>query len=206
MILTSKLDKMLNEILLRYPDYNEGEYITFGVLIVDPRQSETREYIINYLPYFDMQSANYFNFFIPGFKHGDNLNHCQICVRGESYYFDENVFYDFCNEFFSRLDIHYTFNPMLILTTMKIMDINTAEYIVIELDNNNWNSVRRAGVLFGNIFETARTTPDLKNIRRRLMKTEIKKHLLNIIIKSIDSDCLTEIAETGKEIARYRIR
>lgn len=206
MYLTSSLDKMMKEIKSRHSDYGEDDYITFGILIVDQRQSDAREYIINFFPYFDRRSADYINFYIPGFRKGMIPNHHLYEIRGLNYYFDEKLFIDFCHEFFDRFKIRYTFNPMLILTTMQIKNINTAEFVVIELDDNDSNSVRRAGMLFDEIFKTARYTPDLRNIQKHLMKTQIKNHLLKLIVSSFNSDCLTEIAETGKEIARYRIR
>lgn len=197
---------MMRDILRSYPDYNDREFITFGILIVDPRQRDSRDYIINNFPLFDIHSDRYFDFFIPGFMQGQKQGYLQFTVRGRDYYFDEMLFFSFCEEFCNRFRIPYTYNPMLILMTMQKSDINTAEFIVIELDDNDRNSVRRAGMLFDEIFKTARYTLDLKNMKKDLMKTQIKNHLLNLIITAFNSDCLTEIAETGKEIARYRIK
>lgn len=206
MYLTSSLDKMMKEIKSRYPDYGEDEFITFGILIVDPRQRDTEEYIINYFPLFDKLSANYFNFYIPGFKSGYNMEHPQYNLRGVNYYFDENMFFDFYHEFLERYGIRFTFNPMLILTTMQIDNINTAEFIVIELDDNDRNSIRRAGMLFEEIFEIARETPALQDIQRELRQKSIENHLNKIVLSIFNKMWITEISKTGQELARYRIR
>ena len=92
---------------------------------------------------------------------------------------------------------------------MQKSNINTAEYIVLELDNNyrtNWNSIRRVGTLFEEIFEIARKTPDLKDIQMGLTHTYVKSHLLNIVVSVFNRTWINEIAKSGGELARYRIR
>ncbi len=199
-------EKMMDDIKSCFHEHSDDEFITFGILIVDPRQRDAREYIINNFPLFDIHADNYFHFFIPGFMRGRKPHHHPFRLREMDYYFDETLFFAFCEDFCRRFRFEYIYNPMLILMTMQKGDINTAECIVIELDDNDRNSVRRAGVLFDEIFRTARYTPDLRHIQKHLIKTEIKNHLFNLIINSVNSNCLAEIAEAGKEIARYRIR
>ena len=82
-----------DSIIKRYNDY---EQITFGILLADPRQTEAREYILNYLDVFNKQSKHYFDFFLPGF---DNLytgpSHdplYDITVNKKRYYFVPEMF------------------------------------------------------------------------------------------------------------------
>lgn len=206
MNLTGNFDKMMDEIKSCYPEYADNEYITFGILIVDPRQRDAQEYIINNFPLFDIHSAGYFNFFIPGFMRGEKAGYPQFKVRGIEYYFDEMIFFAFCEEFHHRFKIAYAYNPMLVLMTMQKGDINTAECIVIELDDNDWNSVRRAGNLFDEIFETARLNPNLINIQQELRQTYVKRNWLDIVTSLIDNKWINEIVKSGKELGRYRIR
>lgn len=205
MYLTSNFEKMMSDILASYSDYSDREYITFGILIVDPRQPDTKAHITNYFSRFDTESAGYFNFFIPGFRRGENPDH-DFKVRGVEHNFDDGLLDSFCDEFCRRFNIAYPYNPTLILMTMQKSDINTAEYIVFELGNNYGNNLHRVGRLFDEIFEIARRTPDLKNIQMGLAHTYIKSRLLNIIVSVFNKAWITEIAKTGGELARYRIR
>ena len=41
-------ERLYYDILKRYKEYTNTEYVTFGILIADPRQTEAREYILNY--------------------------------------------------------------------------------------------------------------------------------------------------------------
>ena len=38
-------ERLKYDILEVYHDYGEGEYVTFGILIADPRQTVAKEYI-----------------------------------------------------------------------------------------------------------------------------------------------------------------
>lgn len=208
MHLTGDFEQMMNLIFDSYPDYSDREYITFGILIVDPRQPDTKAQITNHLSHFDALSAGYFDFFIPGFRR-DEISEHHYKIRGVDHYFDEELWYNFCDEFCKKFKIIHTYNPMLILMTMQKSDINTAEYIVLELDNyyrSNPNGIRRAACLFEKIFEIARETPDLYSIRGRLCQTYLKSHLLNIVISLFNQPWISELSTTGQELARYRIR
>lgn len=54
---------LCKKIINKYDDY---EKITFGILLADPRQTESREYILNYLNLFNKESCGLFDFFVPG--------------------------------------------------------------------------------------------------------------------------------------------
>lgn len=56
-----------NDLLDRYSNYEDSDFVTFGILIADPRQTAAREFIFNYLNVFDRESGDYFDFFIPGY-------------------------------------------------------------------------------------------------------------------------------------------
>lgn len=204
---TGSYERLYYDIIHRY---NEDEgYVTFGILIADPRQSEAKEYITNYLDYFDKESKNYFDFFIPGYcEFNFNSNEVTevINVSNKRYYFYSYMFDDFCKNLKKDFGIKYTFNPMLILIAMRKANINTAQYIVIELDNYGTSCIRRSGELFLEIFDIAKKNPDLLNIRNSLCGTYVKGNWLNSIINLIGENWLTEITKKANELKRYRIK
>ena len=222
MIPTGDFFRLKNDILSRY----ENDEVTFGILIADPRQNETREYIYNYLSVFHDESGKLFDFFIPGYE--------KVIYRGKPYkldvyhettssrvinehtfrmvsnniefQFNRRLFDEFCSKLKENFGIQYTFNPMLILMSMKPGYIHTAKYIVIELDDNEWHSVRRSGVFFIDLFNIFRTDTSLEYIQNHMKSTYAKGNLINTIINSIGKSWLVEVKKYGDEIKRYRIR
>ena len=113
----------------RYSDY---DVVTFGILIADPRQTEAREYILNYLQVFHNASGELFDFYLPGYssvQYGD-LESFGITIDRTEYYFGKRLFLEFLQELNRNFGIQYTFNPMLILMSMKPGHLNTVEFIV----------------------------------------------------------------------------
>lgn len=49
-------------IMSKYVAYDQ---ITYGILLVDPRQTESREYLLNYLNVFHKESCGLDDFFLP---------------------------------------------------------------------------------------------------------------------------------------------
>lgn len=213
---TGDFSRFQNDILTRYLDYDE---ITFGILIVDPRQSESREYILNYLDVFHNESGKSFDFFIPGYTFHyieefykspnfkcENTNEFIIDIGNIEFLFDKNTFNKFCNELNKNFKIRYTFNPMLILMSMKPGYIGTAKYIIIELDKNDYHTARRSGEFFMDLFNSIRTDNSLEHIQYHMEKTYIKGNLLDSIINSIGINWLTEIHNTNESMKKYRIK
>ena len=57
-------DDVATRILERKPG---GTSVVIGILIADWRQTEAREYILNYMNMFDEESGKFIDFFIPGY-------------------------------------------------------------------------------------------------------------------------------------------
>lgn len=102
--------------------------------------------------------------------------------------------------------IKYTFNPMLILMTMKKGYKGTAKYIVIELDDYGDYGVRRSGQLFLDIFEATKKSSNLNDIKDSLTGTYIKGNVLDSIINAIGQEWLCEIRRSSNELKRYKIK
>ena len=68
--------------------YDEEIPITMGILVADYRQSDAREYILNYLNRFDEKSGKYIDFYLPGYymfskeskNEWKNRSHQNICI------------------------------------------------------------------------------------------------------------------------------
>ena len=196
----------LNSISSIKDDY---EKVTFGILIADPRQSEAKEYILNYLNIFHMRSCGYFRFFLPGYDKNASLNDYEtirIRIGFLDYYFDEALFNDCIEGFRKTFGIEYTYNPMLILMSMKPGYLHTTEYIVIELDDNERNNCRRSGILFSKIIDIAKNNPDIDHIGLRIGMGVIAKDVLLLLIDEIAPTWLSEVVKKGRELKRYRIK
>lgn len=204
---TGSFKRFEHDILGRYNDYGKDDYVTFGILIADPRQTDSREYIYNYLDHFNEESENCFDFFIPGYTEHNWSNDAKkviVNVNSKDYYFSYKLFMEFLNMLKMHFGIKYTYNPMLILMSMKLEQIRTAKYIVIELDNNS-HDIRRSGMIFSKIFEFARETPGIKDLQRRFVTTYIRGNWLNDILHILNQDKLLKVINIRKNINIYRI-
>ena len=199
-------ERLYYDILKRYKEYTNTEYVTFGILIADPRQTEAREYILNYLDIFNRESGKFFDFFIPGYFQEFYESDYNIQVGNITYGFNVKLFNEFCNNLKNDFDIQYTFNPMLILMSMPKGDKNRAQFVIIELDDYNDYGIRRSGELFLKIFSIAKADNRLCEINNELRNTYIKGNAIESIINAIGSDWLSEITKKTKEINRYKIK
>ena len=190
--------------------YDEFEFITFGILIADSRQSCTKEYILNYVDMFNDQSGRYFDFFIPGYSEFPSNDDAKdyITIGEKKYYFSYQQFKEFVyglEDSFS-LKFRYTFNPMLILMSMKPGHFDSAEFIILELDELNEFGIRRSGELFRTIFDKARYTNELREIRSGFKKTYIKNNCLDSIINAISPSWMLELKKAYGKAKCYRIK
>ena len=201
-------DRFSSDLLSRYRDVGESERVTFGILLVDPRQTEARQHICNYLDVFNEESGAYFDFFIPGYF--EEPWECDaegsIRIGNRVYYFSQKDFNNFWRNLEKEFSIEYTFNPMLILMSMEIARKQTAEFIVIELDSKSPYGVARSGMLFRRIFQAAKTSPLLSDIQTTIRSTYIKGNWLDAIVNALGPDWLVEVQKQNNELRRYRIR
>lgn len=214
---TGNFERFKCDILEHYSDYDE---ITFGILIADPRQTECREYILNYLTVFNKESGKLFDFFIPGYdkvkynKESIKSPFFEFKPNGRIYIHQDNISFQFDEEMFNHFrdmlkqtfDIPNTFNPTLILMSMKPGYMETVKYITIELDDNEHHSARRAGQFFIDLFDAVKSDNSLEHIQYHMGKTYVKGNLLDSIINSIGKNWLTEIYNTSKNMKKYRIK
>jgi len=230
MELITDFEELSKRILKKYED--EDSCVTMGILVADYRQSEAREYMLNYLRRFDMLSGKYIDFYLPGYymyakdskDEWKKRDHYNICVSrhcssrkevfldriSSPYYFDDYLFEDFLREFEKKTGIKYTYNPMLILVEVKKDkcrgELQFQDKIVIELDDDTPRGCRRSGQLFEAIFDIAKKEAHLDRFGKELKMRYIKGNALQKIASILDGNIIEALGETAEGIFRYRIK
>ncbi len=229
MELVEDFDTLCRKILNKY---DSDECITVGILVADYRQTECREYIINYLNRFDELSGKYIDFYLPGYYlyTGDGKtdwpkgNHYNMCIskhrssQTEIYldrmkspvYFDYYLFEDFLRELEKRTHITYRYCPMLILVEVSQEkfrgQLEFQRKMVIDLDDGTDNGVKRAGNLFDAIFEFAKKEVHLDRFRKGLRMRYIKGHAIHNMIKILDGERFEVVEDIAYGIIEYRLK
>lgn len=229
MELVTDFETLSKKVLEKYAD---EVCVTMGILIADYRQSEAREYILNYLNRFDELSGKYIDFYLPGYymftkdskDEWEKRQHYNMCVSRHCsmhdpiyldrtdapYYFDDYLFEDFLREFNKKTGVSYTYNPMLILIEVKKEryrgQIQFQDRIVIELDENTSRGIRRSGQLFEAIFDIAKRESNLHRFGRALKIKYIKGNAVQKIASMLDGNLIEAISESAEGIMTYRIK
>lgn len=208
-----------NKVLLNYPDYYDDE-ITFGILLVDPEQSDCKEYLLNYLNSFHKKSQEAFDFYIPGFTdnpyyYGEyeeqisfmniSKNIPIISIDQKNYYFCRKYYEDFIDNLEEMFHIQPTFNPMLILMEMKPGHVKDTKFVVIELDNLDSHGIRRSGQFFYNLLNITKKVKTLEEIVTKEQSYYAHTKGIDSIISAIGINWLTETKKAHNEFKRFKI-
>lgn len=212
--------------------YEEDIPITMGILVADYRQSDAREYILNYLDRFDKKSGKFIDFYLPGYymfskeseNEWKNRSHQNICISRhcssscpiyisrikENFYFDGYLFDDFLYEFENKTGISYMYSPMLILVEVNKRkgygQIEFQDKMVIDLDDGTPRGVRRSGVLFEEIFNIAKHEVELDRFKREMRMCYLKGNAVRTIVSILDGNIIEPLAENVGGIMKYRIK
>ena len=205
---TGSFERFQSDILEVYGGYGDKEYVTFGILIADLRQTDAEEYIYNYIDIFNDESGKYIDFFIPGYTKEEWYRDAKkyFSIRKQDYFFSYELFRDFILNLKNSFGIKYTYNPMLIIMSMIPGKRRTAKYIVIELDDFDTHGVRRSGSFFEEIFLFAKNKTQIEDFELGFQKTYIKGNLIDSLLNAIGNHWLIEINETHKGIKRFKIK
>ena len=206
MFATGDYDRFYYDVMERYSDVDIP--ITFGILIADYDQRMAREYIINYLDVFHKTSGKYIDFFIPGYVPYDAGNCQRIHFKnehGENYYFSRHLYLRFIEEFKSKFNIDYPYNPILVLAELTGRDFANSKKIIIDLDSDNRN-IRQTGSLFDSIFEIAKRHTAIEDFETGLSKTYLKGEWLDSFVRALDNSVVTEIRNQQQNVRSFRIR
>jgi len=212
--------------------YDENVPITMGILVADYRQSDAREYIINYLNRFDEKSGKYIDFYLPGYymyseedqNEWEIRSHRNVCISkhrssrepifitrlNERFYFDEYLFEEFLRQFEKETDISYTYSPMLILVEINKKkgygELEFQDKMVIDLDDGTPRGVRRSGVLFEEIFNIAKCEVGLDRFAREMRMHYLRGNAIKSIATILDGNIIEPLVENMKGIMQYRIK
>lgn len=212
--------------------YDEEVPIAMGILVADYRQSEAREYILNYLNRFDEKSGKYIDFYLPGYymfseeskDEWEHRSHQNICISKhcsserpifisrlkENFYFDGYLFEDFLRDFENKTSISYTYSPMLILVEVNKRNgygyLEFQNKMVIDLDDGTPRGIRRSGVLFEEIFNIAKRQTGLDRFGREIRMYYLKGNAVKTIARFLDGNIIEPLAETVEGILQYRIK
>lgn len=149
-------DRFLRKI--KGKEFSQEKVNYFGVLFCDVRQSNSREYILNYLDIFHKRSGTFIDFYIPGYIPAEeyygsksrNIIHLgkQKCV------FDQSQYIEFCERFEHDFNVAFPFSATLVLLEYTSGHFSNARKIVFELEYSE-SGIKSAGNLFLNIFNCA---------------------------------------------------
>lgn len=181
----------------------------FGVLLIDGRQREAREYVLNYMDVFNSLSSTYINFYVPGyFQESDDLyveeKSIRMKIKGKGYYFNEDEYIKFCNKFELNFNVSFPFIPTLVLLECHGVNFSKSKKIIIELDED----IKRAGELFTKIFNIAKQNYNLKGISYSLSEKEKLRFIgggIEAILEIIGIN-LEPIIDPTKKIRRFKIK
>lgn len=210
--------------------YVEGTPITMGILVVDYRQTDAREFILNYLDRFDKKSGKFIDFYLPGYYVGawDVQNSCSqhpnmyirdgmikdrpiyLSRTNEKVCFDEKLFEHFLDEMESRMNIQYSYSPMLILIEVKKSvargEVEFQDKIVIDLDDGTAISVRKSGALFEMIFEIAKRKVNLDQFGKEIRMHYFKGNATKILSGLLKKDLVVPVIDNIEILKKYRIK
>jgi len=213
-------------------DKYENSPVTMGILIADYRQSEAREYILNYLDRFDEKSGKYIDFYLPGYymyareskDEWKKRSHQNVCISRhcsknepvyitrleERFYFDDYLFEDFLREFEKRTGINYIYSPMLVLVEVNKSvgygDIEFQDKMVIDLDDGTPRGIKRSGVLFENIFQIAKREVNLERFGGEIRMHYLKGNAVKTIVDVLEGNLIETIVDNIGEVRKYRIK
>lgn len=228
MELVTTFESLSKKVLEKY----DGISITMGILIADYRQTDAREYILNYMNRFDELSGKYIDFYLPGYymyaresknewkaRSHENMcisRHCSsnqpiyIGRTGEKFYFDDYLFEDFLREFEKKTGIHYIYSPMLVLVEVnKSVGYGAIEFqdkMVIDLDDGTSQGIKRSGVLFEEIFTLAKRNVNLAHFGKDMRLYYLKGNAVKAIASILDGNLLETIVSTVEGVRSFRIK
>jgi len=157
-----KMDTILKNLL---GDSSKLHTFMTGVLLVDGRTEDAKEYVLRYISDFNRESGKYIDFYLPGYiseedsyKVGDSFTlDYPIRIDGEMFYFQPTLYEEARDEYKYEWNIEKSRYPMLIL--MDIIKEHgryvVDQHLTISLKNYMQNSPTTVQDLFYKIFDYA---------------------------------------------------
>lgn len=128
---------------------------------------------------------------------------------GEKYYFDDYLFEEFLRDMEKRMQISYTYNPMLLLVEVNMNKARgNLEYqrkMIIELDNTQ-QGIRRSGCLFDEIFRIAQREVNLDRFGGAIRMKYIKGCAIKSLAKALDGSIIEVVEEIAEQVLMCKIK
>lgn len=130
-------DRFLRKIKGQELSQEKANY--FGVLFCDVRQTNARDYILNYLDVFNKKSGKFIDFYIPGYIPSTEYYGTQNCnvihIGKHKYIFDQSRYIEFCERFEHDFNIDFPFSATLVL-----LEYTKIDYLIMYLIVHNSSS------------------------------------------------------------------
>jgi len=127
-------DRFLRKI--KGQEFSQEKVNYFGVLFCDVRQTNAREYVLNYLDVFNKRSGKYIDFYIPGYipaeEYYGSRNHNAIYIGKQKYIFDQSQYIEFCDRFEHDFGVGFPFSATLVLLEYNTGHFSKARKIVFD--------------------------------------------------------------------------
>lgn len=189
-----------------------------GVLFSDIRQSDTKEYILNYMDSFNLNSGKFIDFYIPGYYkeeeitkgHEEYYGFEDIIIDSKTFKFSSKEYDRAATTFSSDFDITRRYTPVLYLIEWRNGNFSKAKIIEIDLDKGQ-HSVRRVGELFDRIFTIAKEGPMIlrnsraNSISNKLTLDELKEYFLNDFASDTGIPIIAVGQNVGNRLMRFKI-
>lgn len=205
-------DRFLRKI--KGQEFSQEKANYFGVLFCDVRQTNAREYVLNYLDVFNKKSGKFIDFYIPGYIPSDEYYGLQNCnaihIGKQKYFFDQSQYIEFCDRFEYDFGIAFPFSATLVLLEYTTGHFSNARKIVFELEYSE-SGIKSAGNLFLNIFncaESGRMGTSLDALSDCLSAKEKEKMVWSAAqcILNLFSIDVEPVLDQYKNISKYRVK
>ena len=192
----------------------KGKPKYLGVLFCDIEQQNVKEYIINYIKVFDKNSAEYFDFYIPGYLESKTSYTSDMFeFKGDKYKFNREKYNEFCYKFSQDFEIEFPYVATLVLLEYESGNFNMAKRSVFNLEEIQGN-LKSSGCFFDLIFKSAEGNNDLQSILDDIYKqnNENLKWLFTVINQitsffNVDlKDIKDRFVECKKNQKQYKLK
>ncbi len=144
---------------------NLTEGNTVGLLFVDPRQTQIRDFVTNYMDVFNQESDKYIDFYLPGFRKVNDESHYDMTISNTFWKFEPDVYNSFVGELRDRKIINFTTSAFLLLMEIGHHKTSFKKYMKIGIDSPAMNP-QEAGPFFKKLFEYSKSEIEFQKIEK----------------------------------------
>jgi hypothetical protein len=162
--------------LWKLSEKNLVEGSTVGILVADPRQSQIREFVTNYLDTFNIKSGRYIDFYLPGYIKVNPASNHDITISNTCWKFDVNIYDSFINELCERKFLKFTTTAFLLLLEIGTQKTKFKDFIYISIDSSTINP-KQVGTFFTQFFEYAKSEIEFDKVKSWITNFKISQSI-----------------------------